>query len=112
MTIIGDSYGETDTETGEHKSVEELDRECREQEEKQKDSPICPKCGRRITELEMMQTGVQRANVSLNRESLLVYEDEGFEADGGVLEYGCPDCGKTLADSEDAAAELLGASQQ
>lgn len=70
---------------------------------------ICPKCNREIFELEMIQTGTQYANVSVpGTVGPLEYSGVEFEGDGEILEYRCPLCHATIAESDADAARFFG----
>jgi len=63
----------------------------------------CPECKKEIDHLHNIVTGWNTWNVTKDGQ----YEDEGFEGDGIINEYRCPECDATITSDEREALKFL-----
>lgn len=75
--------------------------------DKQPTNCTCPECGRKLIYLTNIISGVQKYDLSINKDGLENYVMMDFESDGDVNEFWCPECGATLFYEEREAVKFL-----
>lgn len=68
----------------------------------------CPKCGKLITHLVVVSTGIYVQRFYMHPGYGISYEDSDFSGDGKIQDYNCPRCNQTLFKSEADAAGFFG----